>query len=175
MGKPIYDIEETADSMIVLKFNPLGTLDEAQELTSMDVTAKGATLTWEPVDEAEAYNIRITDEFDHPVMQADSIGTNIYKVEGLEPMSTYNFSVQAIADKYRNSEWAAPVILYTNEDIDGLSGNLNESVELVRVYDMNGIMVTECKANEIDRLRVRCGIYVVKSRNGKVRKTLITG
>lgn len=175
MGKPIYDIEETKDGVIVLKFNPLGTLAEAQELTPVDVTETEATLTWELVEDAEAYNVRITDDFDQLVMQVDSIGTNSYKVEGLEPMSTYNFSVQAIADKYRNSEWTAPAILYTNEDIDGLSGNLSESVELVRVYDMNGIMVTECKANEISRLRVRRGIYVVKSRNGKVRKTLITG
>lgn len=174
MGKPIYDIEETADSMIVLKFNPLGTLDEAQELTPMDVTDTEAMLTWQAVDEAEAYNIRVTDEFDQLVIQADSIYTNNYKVEGLEPESKYHFSVQAIADKYRNSEWTVPVSLNTTEDVDGLSGNLSESPQLVRVYNMNGVMVTECKANEICRLRVHSGIYVVKFRNGKVRKMLIT-
>lgn len=174
MGKPIYDIEETADSVIVLKFNPLGTLDEAQELTPMDVTHSEAMLTWEPVAEAEAYNIRITDEFDQLVMQVDSISANNYKVEDLEPNTTYGFSVQAIADKYRNSEWATPVTLITNEDIDGLSSNLSESAQLVRVYNLNGVMVTECKANEICRLRAHSGIYVVKFRSGKTRKMLIT-
>ena len=107
-------------------------------------------------------------------MQADSIGTNSYKIEDLEEKSTYNICVQAIASKYRNSEWSSPVRLCISDYVDGLSDNLSESVELVRVYDMNGIMVTECKANEINRLRVRRGIYIIMYRNGKTRKTLIS-
>lgn len=174
MGKPIYDIEETKDDVIVLKFNPLGTLGEAQNLTTMDVTESEATLTWEPVDGAEAYNIRVTDEFDHLVMQADSIRANNYKVVELDANTTYSLSVQAIADKYRNSEWTAPVMLCLSDYIDGIADNLSESAEPVTVYDMNGIMVTQCKANEICRQRVCSGIYVVKFRNGKVRKMLIS-
>ena len=174
MGKPIYDIEETADNMIVLKFNPLGTLEEAQNLTTMIMTESEAMLTWEPVDGAEAYNIKVTDEFDQLVMQADSIRANNYKVGELDAKTTYNLSVQAIADKYRNSEWSAPVTLSLTDYVDGISENFTESAGLVTVYDMNGIMVTECKANEICRLKVRSGIYVVKFRNGKVRKMLIS-
>ena len=174
MGKPIYDIEETKDGVIVLKFNPLGTLAEVQDLTPMDVTESEATLTWEPADGAEAYNIKVIDDADQLVMQIDSIRTNSYRITGLEPKTTYGMSVQAIADKYRNSEWAAPVMLCLSDYIDGISGNLSESADYVTVYDMNGIMVTECKANEICRLTVRGGIYVVKFRNGKVRKMLIS-
>ena len=40
--------------------------------------------------------------------------------------------------------------------------------------DANGVMVTECKANELRRLRVRSGIYIIRYGNGKTRKTLIT-
>ena len=175
MGKPIYDIEETEDDQIVLKFNPLGTLQESDELTSMDVTDTGATLMWEAVDGAEAYNIRITDMFDEMVWQADSISSLSYPVEDLEPQTTYYFSVQAIADQYRNGEWSAPVSFYTSSiDPDGFSANIHEDAQLVRVYDANGVMVTECKANELRRLRVRCGIYIIRYGNGKTRKTLIT-
>ena len=175
MGKPIYDIEETEDDQIVLKYNPLGTLQESDELTSMDVTDTGATLMWEAVDGAEAYNIRITDMFDEMVWQADSISSLSYPVEDLEPQTTYNFSVQAIADQYRNGEWSAPVSFYTTSaDPDGFSDNIHEDAQLVRVYDANGVMVTECKANELRRLRVRSGIYIIRYGNGKTRKTLIT-
>jgi len=39
---------------------------------------------------------------------------------------------------------------------------------------MNGVMVTECEASQVGRLNVPGGIYVVKSRNGKVWKTVIS-
>ena len=175
MGKPIYDIEETEDDQIVLKFNPLGTLQEATELTSMDVTDTEATLMWEAVDGAEAYNIRVTDMFDEVVWKADSISSLSYPVEDLEPQTTYYFSVQAIADQYRNGEWSDPISFYTSSaDPDGFSDNIHEDAQLVRVYDANGVMVTECKANELRRLRVRSGIYIIRYGNGKTRKTLIT-
>jgi hypothetical protein len=141
----------------------------------MDVTDTGATLMWEAVDGAEAYNIRITDMFDEVVWQADSISSLSYPVEDLEPQTTYSFSVQAIADQYRNSEWSTPVSFYTTSaDPDGFSANIHEDAQLVRVYDANGVMVTECKANELRRLRVRSGIYIIRYGNGKTRKTLIT-
>lgn len=174
MSKPIYDIEETEDEQIVLKYNPLGTLPQPQELTPMDITDKGATLVWEPVENAEAYNITITDMFDEVVTKTDSISMLSYSVEDLEPMTTYYFSVQAIADKYRNSDWSEPVPFSTSEDEDGLSSRSLEDAQLVRVYDTNGIMVTECKANQISRLRVRSGIYIIRYGNGKTRKTLIS-
>lgn len=174
IDKPIYDIEETEDELIVLKFNPLGTLQESGALTPMDVLESGVTLMWEPVEDAEAYNIRVWDAYDELVLQADSISTLSYPVEDLEPQATYSFSVQAIADKYRNSEWAEPVSFRTVQDVDGLSDSIQESPELVRVYDTNGVMVTECKANDVRRLRVRSGIYIIRYGNGKTRKILIS-
>lgn len=173
MGKPLYDIEETEDDVIVLKFNPVGTLSEATNLTSVDITDTYAMLTWSAVDNAEAYNIRVWNAFDELVMQADSISALCCYIDSLEPQSFYSFSVQAIADQYRNSEWSSPVSFYTSEDVDGLSYNLHESPQLVRVYDMNGRMVTECKANEISRLGARSGIYIIRYGNGQTRKILI--
>ena len=144
------------------------------ELTPVDVTDTEATLMWDAVDGAEFYNIRVTDMFDELVLQADSISALSYQMEGLEPETTYNFSVQAIADKYRNSEWSAPASFSTSLDPDGFSHNIYEDAQLVRVYDTNGIMVTECKANQISRLRVRSGIYIIRYGNGRTRKTLIS-
>ncbi|MBR6169534.1 MAG: M6 family metalloprotease domain-containing protein [Bacteroidaceae bacterium] len=174
MSKPIYDIEETEDKIIVLKFNPLGTLEVPMELTPVDVTDTEATLMWDAVEGAEFYNIRVTDVFDEVVLQADSISALSYQMEDLEPETIYNFTVQAIADKYRNSEWSAPASFSTSLDPDGFSHNIYEDTQLVRVYDTNGIMVTECKANQLSRLRVRSGIYIIRYGNGKTHKTLIS-
>lgn len=174
MHKPIYDIEETKDGVIVLKFNPLGTLDEAQNLTPADAAEGELLLTWDAVEGAEAYNIKVTDEFDEPVMQTDSIRTNSYRIKNLKARTTYGFRVQAISDKYRNSNWSDALRLNVTDYADGISDNPSESAERVRVYDMNGIFVSECKVSQLNRLSMRDGIYLVKSWNGKVRKVLIT-
>ena len=175
MSKPLYDIEETVDDVIVLKFNPIGTLQEPQEHTAMDVADTEAKLTWEPVDGAESYNIKVWNMFDELVLQVDSISALSYQIDNLENQATYIFSVQAIADQYRNSEWSAPVSFYTSkQDPDSFSDNIYEDSQLVRVFDTNGVMVTECKANQISRLRVRSGIYIIRYGNGKTRKTLIS-
>ena len=173
MGKPIYDIEERDDDVIVLKFNPLGTLPEVQGLTPIDATETGLTFTWKPVESAEGYNIKVTDEMGQLVMQSDSISLSNYNVEGLEPSKTYGFSIQAISDKYRNSEWSDVMWLCQADFVDGLSDNLAESAETVRVCDMNGIVLKECKANQIDRQGIPDGIYVIKFKNGLAKKALI--
>jgi hypothetical protein len=175
MGKPIYDIEENEDGMIVLKYNPMGTLQEPQEPTSIDMTDTEATLMWNAVDEAEAYNIKVMDVFGDVVIQTDSISTNSYRLKGLEEKTSYTFSVQAIAEKYRNSMWTEAVSFWTSEDVDGLTNNIAEDMQYVRVFDLNGKMVAECKAKDIYRLSFHSGIYVIRYGNGKTRKVLING
>lgn len=174
MHKPLYDIRETTDSIIVLKFNPLGTLDEVRNLAPADATDTSITLTWDAVEDAEAYNIRVVDEFDEPVLQTDSVRAETCRIQQLTPGSAYGFCVQAISDKYLNSEWSETLRLNLTDYADGISDNLSESPRLVRVYDMNGIFVSECKASQLGRLSMRSGIYLVKSGSGKVRKMLIT-
>lgn len=173
MGKPIYDIEETDDSIIVLKFNPLGCLDKVRNLVPVDATDTEVTFMWGSVEEAEAYNIKVTDELGVLILQEDSIRANNYKVGGLDPKTCYGFSIQAISDKYRNSEWTDPVNLCLSDYVVGLSNGIGEGAERVCVYDMNGIMVSECKTSELDRLKAQGGIYIVKFNGGKVRKVII--
>ena len=57
--------------------------------------------------------------------------------------------------------------------MDGLSDNLAESAETVKLCDMNGIVLKECKADQIDRQGIPDGIYVIKFKNGSARKALI--
>ena len=173
MGKPIYDIEETKDGLIVLKYSPLGILPKVQDLTPIDATDAELTLKWESVEGAEAYNIKVTDELGQLVMQSDSISLFSYNVKGLEPRKTYGFSIQAISDKYRNSEWTDDMWLCPADFVDGLSDNLAKSAETVKVCDMNGIVLKECKASQIDLQGIPDGIYVIKFRNGLARKALI--
>ena len=173
MGKPIYDIEETKDGLIVLKYSPLGILPKVQDLTPIDATEAELTLKWESVEGAEAYNIKVTDELGQLVMQSDSISLFSYNVKGLEPRKTYGFSIQAISDRYRNSEWTDVMWLCPADFVDGLSDNLAETAETVKVCDMNGIVLKECKASQIDLQGIPDGIYVIKFRNGLARKALI--
>ena len=91
----------------------------------------------------------------------------------MDPKTCYGFSIQAISDKYRNSEWTDPVNLCLSDYVVGLSNGVGEGAERVCVYDMNGIMVSECKTSELDRLKAQGGIYIVKFNGGKVRKVII--
>jgi len=175
MHKPLYDIEETKDQLIVLKFSPLGTLEQVQDLAVTDATETELTLAWNPVEDAEAYNIKVTDEMGQTEQQIDSIALNIYKVGKLQPRSTYGISVQAISDKYRNSVWTEVVQFCPADCADWLSASHVVKTEQLKVYDMNGVMVTECKAGQVGQLNVPGGVYVIKSGNGKVWKTVIRG
>ena len=174
MHKPLYDIRETADSLIVLKFNPLGTLAGVQNLAPADATDTSLSLTWDAVEDAEAYNVMVVDEFDEPVLQTDSIRTPYCRIQELAPGTAYGFRVQAVSDKYLDSEWSEALRITPSDYADGISDISPESAQLVRVYDINGIFVSECKVSQLGRLGMRSGIYLVKFRNGMVRKTLIT-
>jgi hypothetical protein len=116
----------------------------------------------------------VVDEFDEPVLQTDSIRTPYCRIQELAPGTAYGFRVQAVSDKYLDSEWSEALRITPSDYADGISDISPESAQLVRVYDINGIFVSECKVSQLGRLGMRSGIYLVKFRNGKVRKTLIT-
>ena len=40
---------------------------------------------------------------------------------------------------------------------------------MVSIYSTDGKLVTECFADELRKLNIRSGVYVVKTKNGKER------
>lgn len=169
MGKPIYDITQEEDGTITLKYRPLGTLPEPENLLGADISDTEATLQWDEVQDAEAYNVELWQD-DELVASTDSITTCYYNVENLDPETSYTFRIQALADKWRNSQWVESPIFRTIED--GLT-EMTESAQAVRVYNMEGMFVTECFADEMRRLDMRGGIYILRYQNGKTKKIML--
>ena len=169
MSKPLVDIEETEDGVIIVKAMPLGTLDAPTGLTFEDSTPGSTIAVWEPVEEAEFYNLQLWRE-GKLVMEQDSIATNSFRLDDLQADVDYSFAVQAISDAYRNSNWTESETFRI--DPDAIS-EITESGELVRIYSINGRFVGECFADQLRRFSLRHGIFVVKHANGKIKKLTI--
>lgn len=169
MHKPIVDIQESAAGIITLKVMPLGTLEAPADTWFEDVKPGGALAVWEPVENAALYNFQLWSEGEL-VLQQDSIATPSYRLTNLPMDVNYTYRVQAINDAYRNSEWMESETF--RADPDAIS-EITESMELVRIYEMNGRLVCECFADELYRLSLQRGIYIVRYYDGRTKKVMI--
>lgn len=169
MGKPLVDIYETEDGIITLKVMPLGTLDKPTGLTVEDVTNRKVVAVWDDIEEAELYNLRLYCDGEL-VFEQDSIAGNSFELDDLRMNVDYVYSVQAISDTYRNSEWAESGNF--RDFLTGIS-EMTTSTERVRIYDTNGRFVGECYADELYRYSLRHGIYIVRRSDGKTKKIMI--
>ncbi len=169
MSKPIVNIQEGADGMVTLKFMPRGTLGIPTGLEAQEVTSEGVTLAWQSVPGAQCYSLRVLDGQD-TVYVADSISGQSHRVEGLLENHIYTFQVQPLADDYLDGEWSVPASFSTLAT--GIS-DMDESERLVRVFSTDGMMVTECQADEVGRLALRAGIYLLRYPDSSVRKVYI--
>ena len=169
MGKPLVDIEEAEDGIITVKVMPKGTLEAPAGLAFEDTKAGSTTVTWDSVEEAELYNIRLCREGEL-VLRRDSVGGTSLRFDDLQSDVDYTISVQAISDSYRNSPWTESESFRATPDA---VSEITESAERVRVYDIRGRMVSECFADELHRLALRHGIYVVRRQSGKTKKIMI--
>ena len=169
MGKPLVDIEETADGIVTVKVMPLGTLEPPTELAYQYLKPDSTTVIWQPAENAELYNLQLWSEGEL-VFHKDSIAGTSYEFADLRQGVDYVFSVQAISDAYRNSEWAVSESFHANPDA---ISDISESRELVRIYDTNGRFACECFADELHRFSLRRGIYIIRYRNGRIKKMII--
>ncbi|MDD6824285.1 MAG: hypothetical protein PUD69_08370, partial [Paraprevotella sp.] len=78
--------------------------------------------------------------------------------------------VQALADDYLNGDWSVPESFCTLET--GIS-DMNESEQRVRVFATDGLFVTECQADELNRLSLRSGVYLLRYPDRSVRKVCV--
>lgn len=169
MSKPIVDIQEDEQGVVTLKFMPRGTLGIANGLQATEVGEQEATLTWQPVSGAQCYNLKVLDGLDE-VMVIDSIHDCQCRVDALQEEHVYTFLVQALADDYLNGDWSVPSSFCTLAT--GIS-DMNESEQRVRVFAPDGMFVTECQADELSRLALRSGVYLLRYPDRSVRKVCI--
>ena len=169
MGKPLVDIEESEEGTITVKVMPIGTLEAPAGLTFEDTRPGRTTATWEAAENAELYNVRLYCEGEL-VQQHDSIAATSLVLDGLRTDADYCYSVQAINDCYRNSPWTESIAFRATPDA---ISETTASAELIRVYDMDGRMVSECFADELSRLSLRHGIYIIRRQNGTTKKVMI--
>lgn len=169
MGKPIVDIQEAEDGMVTVKVMPRGTLGIVTGLQAQGLAETTAMLAWQEVQGAQCYNLRVMDGTD-TVCEADSVSELAHQVEGLQENHTYTFQVQALADDYLDGEWSVPATFATLPT--GISDML-ESERRVRVFATDGLMVTECQADEVGRLSLRPGIYLLRYPDSSVRKVYV--
>jgi len=169
MHKPLMDIQETEDGIITVKVMPLGTLEAPADTWFEDVRPGSTLAVWEPVENAELYNLQLWSEGEL-VLQEDSIAHNSFRLSDLPPDVNYTFAVQAISDSYLNSEWTESESF--RADPDAIS-EIIQSMERVRIYDVNGRLIGECYGDELYRFSFQHGIYVVRYSNGKTKKVMI--
>lgn len=169
MNKPLVDIQETEDGIVTLKVMPLGTLETPTGLTFEDVSIHNAKAVWDEVEGAELYNLQLWSEGEL-VFQKDSIAGNSYELKDLRANVDYTYAVQAINDSYLNSEWAESGSF---RDIVDVISEITTSTETVRVYDTNGRMIIECFADEMRRLPLERGIYLVRRMDGRTKKVIL--
>lgn len=169
MGKPIYDIAVQKDGTVTLKFLPLGRLESPKDVTGHDTSVTDAVLEWGRVENAEGYNVEVYAD-GKLVVQADSLVSNTYSLEGLKSGVEYSFRIQAIADKWRNSTWSEAVI---SRDVEDAIASLPKKDGRVRVYNANGTFVTECQAHEVGTLNIPDGIYIIKNKDNETRKIVL--
>ena len=169
MSKPLLDIQEREDGIVTVKVMPLGTLSTPTGLTFEDVSLHKATAIWDEVENAELYNLQLWSEGEL-VFQQDSIAGTSFQLRDLKVNQNYTFAVQAISDSYLNSEWQESG---NYRDIYDVISEITTSTELVRIYDMRGSFIEECFADELHRLSLRHGIYIVRRMDGRTKKIMI--
>ena len=175
MHKPIYDITEEEDGTVTLKFMPYGTLNAPTEI-AVDLPNEDADegnvdylVKWNSVVDAECYRLRLYKD-EELVYEKDSLYETNFDLQGLDLDEDYTVMVCAMSDTYRNSEFVQCDFHTTASGIESI---LPESLNKVRVYALDGRFVTECFADEIHRLGLHSGVYVLKDKKYNTKKVFI--
>ncbi len=172
MHKPIRDITENEDSTVTICFRTYGQLQQPEVTDATeDEETEAWTVEWGTVENATQYVCQLL--LDDLVVSEDTLTDTQISYSGLSYSTTYSCQVKAMADTpedYLDSEWSDPCWFTTSVDY---ITSVSESELRVDVYTLGGTLVSTCMGDEIDRLSLRKGIYIVRYRNGSARKVLI--
>jgi len=168
MSKPIQDISEEADGTITLKYRPLGILNSPSGLEVTNLGDTSFEISWDPVVDASCYNVQLM-EGDSLFTQVDSLFATSFRFSNLVPETNYTVRVRAMDDRYLNSLYEEQLVATYATAIQPIA----YSEDLTRIYSISGEFVTECFDDEIRRLSLHRGVYILRSSTGKTRKMLI--
>ena len=174
MHKPLRHITEHEDGTITLCFRTNGQLDTPEAETPTADDDGNLQLSWEPIDNATGYAVEVyrDDDTEVPSLVDSQTTPNLnILITALEQGRTYKCRVKAMADSpedYLDSEWSqwaysAPLF---PSAIDGM----DEATGMVDVYLPSGICVAQCKAEDVGRLALHRGIYIIRHQNGMTKK-----
>lgn len=168
MGKQIYDICENADDTVTLNFCPRGVLSTVDGLSADSISSHSFTACWNAVEHAQAYRIRLFPNV-QLVSVADSIRMYSYTFTGLHSNLLYTFSVQPLADDFRNGPWSdsLPVSLLA----DAVQTLPSETVSF-DVADAAGRSLGRHSTQTVSRIFGR-GVYILKGQDGVSSKFFV--
>ena len=171
LHKPLRNITENKDGTVTVCFRTHGKLDipEIGEPTLIEMDRFDTE--WSPVDNATRYAWELYK--DSIVIRQDTLADCKARIDGLQPSSDLKFRVKAMADMpedYVDSDWSDFIYLSTLADF---ITSVDESEKTVEVYAMNGMCMGKCLADELHRLTLQRGIYVVRYANGASRKVMM--
>jgi len=171
MHKPIRNITENEDGTITLCYRTNGQLDTPVALDPDSVDVHSFRANWGEVEYATNYIIELEDE-DQGIISVDTLQELSLAYADLRDGTKLKYHVKAIADSpedYLDSEWSEYVYLETLVD---LIEGVDDSAKLVEVYTMTGKCVSRCYADQVNRLDLHNGIYVLRYSNGATKKIL---
>lgn len=170
MAQAIRNITENEDGSITLCFRTNGQLEVPEGLEAQEVGMNGFVASWQPVDRAVAY---VTEMEQNGAYYCDTLRACGVRYDGLLSDVPVTLRVKAIAsspEDYVDSEWTDYLELTTAADF---IAELPESEKPVTVYTMDGKAISHCMADEVYRLSLRKGIYIIMYSNGASKKIFV--
>ncbi|MCF0198251.1 MAG: M6 family metalloprotease domain-containing protein [Bacteroidaceae bacterium] len=170
LHKPLRNITENDDGTVTVCFMTNGQLEAPVLDEPQDIDEGGFSVSWDYIDGATNYICAL---YSHEnLVRCDTVETAEMTYTDLVPDRDYSVCVKARADQpedYIDSEWSEALYLKTEPDLVlGL-----DSENKVSIYTMNGTCVARCFADEIGRMELRRGIYILKYDRGGSRKILL--
>lgn len=171
MHKPLRNITENEDGTITVCFCTNGKLETVSSLEVEDVQMDQFKARWASVENATRYAYELYN--DSSVIRQDTIAETSLFIDELLPSSNLKLRVRAMADSqedYVDGDWSEYCYFETLADyIDSVA----DSEKMVEVFTLGGVCVSQCKANQVCRLALHHGVYVVKYSNGSARKVVL--
>jgi len=171
MHKPIVNITENEDSTITLCYRTNGQLEAPVVNEAENVEMTSFTASWQTVENATNYVCELYR--DSLLISSDTLTDTSIEYTDLAASSALKYRVKAFADTpedYIPSEWSDYAYLTTLVD---LITNIDDSEKHVTIYNLSGMLVSRSYADELERLSLRKGVYVVKYSNGATKKVII--
>lgn len=174
MHKPITQIREDKNGNITLKFMPKGQLAALNESSVFvdNLTTNGFTLSWNKVENAEAYHLSLSylnDTEEITFLEIDSLKQPTYSIDNLPEATEIKCHIVALADKYEDAPEYTHIVTIPADQITDTT--FEKEDQEGRVFSLDGKYLisgyyTEC----IHKLQP--GIYIFQTDSGS-KKILV--